>query len=76
MATDPRIELVPLVDAARERGDTAEVERLEAEVVALNKKLGKRRISGKLQLVLPKLNFKIGAKMQRFSDWANPLRSQ
>ena len=73
MEVDNRDDLVRLVDAARAAGDTAEVERLEAEVKRLRLKFGRRQVSGDLAMDIPEIVWEpMVAKLQTFQQWQKP----
>jgi hypothetical protein len=46
-------ELIRLIDAARHAKDTAEINRLEAEIREYTKKHGQRPCTGKMQIKIP-----------------------
>lgn len=69
MDTDNRDELVLQVDAARAAGDTAEVERLEAEVKRLRLKFGRRKVDGTLDMDMPPFEYVVGGTLQSFDQW-------
>ena len=64
------------VDAAREAGDTARVEEIRLQLRALDKKLGKRTINGKMKVTLPKMGWNVGGNLQTFSQWRQSKTSQ
>ena len=65
-------DLVRQVDVARARGDTAEIERLDAEIREITEREGPRKITGTLAAGVPGFKYSGGGKKEEFKEWNKP----